>query len=100
LSNAGSALATKFAFASYADAGYQQLTRYEPNLLIQAGTEGINMNDIFDWAYATAQRAAGAQLWERLSDTERMQAIARQIDRMGMEQIEHSVPTPTKQLPD
>jgi hypothetical protein len=41
--------------------------------------EGINMNNVFDWSYFAAQRTAGTEVWERLSDVEKMRAIARQI---------------------
>ncbi len=45
------------------------------------------MSDIFDQAYLAAQRAAGAELWEAVSDSERLRAIRRQISKMNSKQI-------------
>jgi hypothetical protein len=40
------------------------------------------MSDIFGQAYTAAQKAAGPEQWEKVSDAERMRAIYEQICRM------------------
>jgi hypothetical protein len=47
------------------------------------------MSDIFGQAYSAAQKAAGPEQWERVSDVERMRAIYDQICRMNTRQVQN-----------
>jgi hypothetical protein len=46
------------------------------------------MSDIFGQAYTAAQKAAGPEQWEKVSDAERMRAIYEQICRMDTQQVQ------------
>ncbi len=44
------------------------------------------MGDYFDQAYSAAQEAVGVDLWERLSDLERLRAVRDQISKVAADQ--------------
>jgi hypothetical protein len=45
------------------------------------------MADLFDLAYADAQKAIGTTAWAQISDAARMQAIAVEVRKMASERL-------------
>ena len=56
------------------------------------------MSDIFDQAYSAAQKAAGAEKWEKVSDAERLRAIREQICKMDSGSVQTQPPLDNRQL--